>query len=1053
MSKKFASLILITLLLPVVLFAQGITTASFNGTVMDKNGQPLQGANVTAVHEPSGTFFGSATRPDGLFNIPNVRVGGPYTITVTYIGYKKETVEDVYLQLGENKRLDFTLVEEALAGEEVVVVAEKDALLSASRTGTETSVSNVQIESLPTIARSITDFTRLTPQAVASEEAISVAGKNYKLNNFQVDGAVLDDVFGLGGSDYPTGQINAQPISLDAIQEFQVQITPYDVRSGGFAGGLINAITRSGTNKFTGSGYYFSRNESFIGKLEDQKYADFTDFQTGFRLGGPIIQNKLFFFVNGELRRRDQPDNAGLADSNKPVKFGLSTADMERIINISKTKWGYDPGGYSPFTNENNDNKIFARLDYNISQQHRLTLRHNYVKGDMDDGIDRYQDTYTLESNQFKRDNTTNSTVMQLNSTFGNKIANEARLAYTAVRDDRTPLFDPAPEIQLNLEDETGAEIGEVRFGVERFSQQNAIDQDVWEFTDNMHYFMGNHTITVGTHNELISFNNLYIQDFYGAYEFDSIDDFEAGTPSRYFLSVSKVPGEKTPRAEWDYTQIGFYAMDEWKLDPRLNLNFGLRADIPLMTDKPLANLLFASTFSGYHTDEVPSGNIMWSPRFGINYDVSGDRTTQIRGGVGMFAGLPPAVWLSNSYNNTGVDLYRIDVATYAGEQVPEFNPDPYNQPLPPGVDPDETQTTDIALCDPDFIMPQVLRTNIAVDRQLPQGLIGTLEFIYSKNINEVYFKNLNVGNFGEPIGKTPDGRPDYGGLVPSSDFNTVILMDNSSKGYQWNLTAQIQKRLNQGFLKNLFGGIAYTLSDSRDINSGTSSRAISNWKYNETADPNGDEIARSDFLVRHRILTNLSYQFMYGPGFSTTVSLFYEGRSGQPFSYMYYGDVNRDGERGNDLAYIPASRSDVSDQVTDDEWKAIDEFIKSEPALKDARGKIFERNSATEPWRHRIDLRIAQKIPTLGLQNFEITMDILNVLNLLNSDWGQVNYASFNAISLFRWDKFDANGKPDINLYVRDNNKDGKINRDDVFSISDLASRWQIQFGIRYSF
>lgn len=1042
-------LLFIILFLSFALFAQGITTASFNGKVTDQNGQPLEGANVTAVHNPSGTFFGSATRVDGRFNIPNIRVGGPYTITVSYIGYKKETVGDIYLRLGENRRLNFTLIEEALVGEEVVVVAEKDALFSASRTGTETSVSTSQIESLPTIARSITDFTRLTPQVSTSAEATSVAGKNYKLNNFQVDGAVLNDVFGLGGSDYPTGQIDAQPISLDAIQEFQVQITPYDVRSGSFAGGLINAITRSGTNKFTGSGYYFSRNESFVGKLEDQKYADFGDFQTGFRLGGPIIQNKLFFFVSGELRKRSQPDNAGLGDSNQPVKFGLSIADMERIINISKKKWGYDPGGYSPFTNETNNNKIFARLDYNISPQHRLTLRHNFVNGDIDDGIDRYQDVYTLESNQFKRDNTTNSTVMQLNSTFGNNIANEARIAYTSVRDDRTPLFDPAPEVQLNLEDETGAEIGEVRFGVERFSQQNALEQDVWEFTDNVHYFTGNHTITAGTHNELISFDNLYIQDYYGAYEFDSIDEYEAGTPSRYFFSKSIVAGDDKPRAKWDYMQLGFYLMDEWKISPRLNLNMGLRADIPLMTDKPLANPLFASTFSGYHTDEVPSGNIMWLPRVGINYDVSGDRTTQIRGGVGMFAGLPPAVWLSNSYNNTGVDFARVDLATAAGDIVPQFSPDPYNQPFFE----QEQPPSDIAFCDPDFKLPQVLRANIAVDRQLPQGLIGTLEFMYGKNMNEVYFKNLNVGNMGEPVGKAFDGRPDYGGLEPSSDFNTVIILDNTSKGYQWNLTAQIQKRLNQGFAKDLFGSIAYTLSDSRDINSGMSSRAISNWKYNETDDPNGQTVARSDFLVRHRILANLSYNLRYSTGFATTVSLFYEGRTGQPFSYMFSGDVNHDGEKYNDLAYIPASRSDVSDQVTDDEWKAIDDFIKSDDALKDARGGIFERNSATEPWRHRFDLRIAQKIPTLGLQNFEITMDIINVLNLFNSDWGQVKYAPYNAVNLFKLYGVDANGKPDMNLYVRDNNEDGKIDRDDVYSLSNLASRWQLQFGIRYSF
>jgi hypothetical protein len=722
---------------------------------------------------------------------------------------------------------------------------------------------------------------------------------------------------------------------------------------------------------------------------------------------------------------------------------------MDRIINISKSKWGYDPGGYSPFTNETQDYKIFTRLDYNISPEHRLTLRNNFVTGDSDDGIDRYQDTYTLESNQFKRDNSTNSTIMQLNSTFGNNIANEARIAYTTVRDDRTPLFDPAPEVQLNLEDATGAEIGEVRFGVERFSQQNALEQDIWEFTDNVHYFMGDHTFTAGTHNELVSFDNLYIQDFYGAYEFDSIDEYEAGTPSRYFFSASRVAGVEKPRAKWDYTQLGFYLMDEWKITPQMNLNIGLRADIPIMNEKPLSNPLFASTFSGYQTEEVASGNIMWSPRIGINYDVSGDRSTQIRGGIGMFAGLPPAVWLSNAYSNTGVDFARVDLSTAAGDTVPGFNPDPYNQPFFE----QEQPASDIAILDPDFKLPQVLRANIAVDHQLPQGLIGTLEFVYGMNINEVYFKNLNVGNMGKPVGKTFDGRPDYGGLEPSSAFNTVILLGNTSKGYQWNLTAQLQKRMNQGFLDNLFGSVAYTLSDSRDINSGMSSRAISNWKYNETDDPNGETVARSDFLVQHRFLAALSYKFSYASDFATTVSLFYEGRSGQPFSYMFSGDVNHDGEKYNDLAYIPATRSDVSDLVTTEEWKAIDDFINSDDALKDARGKTFERNSATEPWRHRVDLRITQKIPTFGLQNFEITLDVINVLNLLKSDWGHVKYAPYNAVNLFKLSGVDANNKPDMNLYVRDSNKDGTIDREDVYSLSSLASRWQMQIGVRYSF
>ncbi|RMI25196.1 MAG: TonB-dependent receptor, partial [Calditrichaeota bacterium] len=694
---RYIVTLLLCMFASVGLWAQGVTTASINGTVKDDNGNPLVGANVVAVHEPSGTRYGASTRDDGRYNLPGLRVGGPYTITASYIGYQDQTVQEIYLSLREDRRVDFTLSETALAGEAVTVVAERDAILSAANTGTVNNVTTAEIERLPTITRSITDFTRLAPMAAAGiggSGGTSVAGKSNRYNNFQVDGAVLTDPFGLNGEGnsrggrFPTSQVGAQPISLDAIQEFNVEIAPYDVRSGSFAGGLINAVTRSGTNRFTGSVYFFGQNESFVGDLvdevtgESQEFADFDDFQAGFRLGGPIVRDKVFFFVNGEIHRRDQPTSAGLLDSNQPIKFGITSSQMQEIINIARNQYGYDPGGFDPFTLETNDDKIFARLDINLSNQHRLTLRHNFVNGDIDDGIDRGTDVFTLESNQFKRDNTTNSTVLQLNSLFGSRVANEARIAYTRIRDKRTPPGSPFPEVQINLEDTSGAEIGELRFGWERFSHANRLDQDVWEFTDNLHFFTGDHTITLGTHNELIQFDNLFMEAAFGAYEFASVEDFQRGRPTDFFLSVSRIPGVDRPSAKWDYLQLGFYVQDEWKATPRLNLTGGLRVDVPIISDEPLRNPTFEQDFPGFRTDQTPSGNIMWSPRFGFNYDLTGDRTTQIRGGVGLFAGLPPAVWLSNAFSNTGMDFLTIELSTFAGDSVPNFSPDPFNQPF-----------------------------------------------------------------------------------------------------------------------------------------------------------------------------------------------------------------------------------------------------------------------------------------------------------------------------------------------------------------------------------
>lgn len=1074
MSRNLLLILLVLLLTtPTLVLAQGITTASLNGKVTTQDGEPLVGANVVAVHEPTGTTFGAATRSDGRYNLPGVKVGGPYTVTASFIGYRTAKQEEVNLALGQDLRINFNLSEEAVEMAEIVTVAERDPIMTASNTGTVNNISTEQIERLPTITRSIADFTRLAPQVNTTGAGTSIAGKNNHQNNFQVDGAVLRDAFGLNSDGTPTGFTNSQPISLDAIQEFQVQIAPYDVRSGSFAGGLINAVTRSGTNTIQGSAYFFGQNDSFVGDFQGSEFGDFDEFQGGFRVGGPLVQDKVFFFVNGEIRRRNFPDTGGLIGSGQANVFRLTESQMNRIVDVARNEYNYDPGGFSPFIDETNDNKIFARLDVNLSPKHRLTLRHNFVDADDDDGIDRSDDVFTLESNQFQRENTVNSTVLQLNSAISDRLANEFRLGYTTVRDKRTPGAAPAPQFLLNLED-AGSDIGELRFGVERFSQRNALDQNTFEFTDNLFYFTGDHTITVGTHNEFISFDNLFIQDAFGAYEFDvDIDSLEAGTdpftqnkPTRFLLSQSQVPGEDSPRAKWDYLQLGFYVQDEWKPSSKLNLTFGLRADIPIIDDEPLENPLVEQTF-GFKTNEVPSGNILWQPRFGFNYDVSGNRTTQIRGGVGMFSGLPPAVWLSNAFSNTGVDFARVDLDEdeIAAARI-EASADPNNQPNVLG----EIPTSDIAITDPDFKNPRVLRTNLALDHQIQSGLIGTFEFLYSKNIDEVRFRNLNIGdpnNPGAPIGVTPDGRPDYGDQAVSNNFNTVILLDNISTGFQLALTGKIQKQMGSGgFLPNLGASLAYTYGRSEDVNSGTSSRAISNWQFQVTSDPNGDKAATSLWETRHRIVGDLSYGFNYGQGFGTTISLFYQGRSGEPFSYTYDrnsgagNNPNGDTSFGdNDLVFVPASQDDISpepfaDQAEfDAEWAKIEAFINSSDALQDSRGKIFERNSARAPWNHRLDLRIAQKLPSVRGQNFELTLDILNFLSMLDEDWGDVQFVNFGADNFLDFRGYDANGKPRVTLDPFDANGDGQITQEDSFSTSTFLSRWQMQLGIRYSF
>ena len=1052
------SILLRFLLIPVLtasalINAQGITTATLNGRILDDKGAPLPDATVIVLHEPTGISSGVFSRADGRYNIAGLRTGGPYEVRVSYIGYQTAVRRNVTLLMGRSLRVDFRLPEDVIETEAVVVTAHRDEVLNASNIGTETHVTANEIARLPSIARSIQDYTRLAPEAATKAGGQSIAGKNNRMNNFQVDGAVLNDAFGLSDEGLPTGQVNAQPISLDAIEEFQVQVAPFDVRSGGFSGGLINAVTRSGTNRFRGSLYWFGRNESLVGDLDGDEFGDFTDYQLGFRLGGPVARNRAFFFVNGELRRRSSPASAGPADSDQPIRFGAGSAALQRIVDIARNKYGYDAGGYDPFTQRTRNAKFFGRLDVNLSSRHRLTLRHNLVTGDLDGGLRRGRTIFTLTSNQFTRDNITQSTVAQLNSTFSGSLANEARLSYSRVRDSRSPLSNSFPQVQIDLEEAGGAFLGEVRLGVERFSQANALNQDTFEFTNDLHLFRADHTLTIGTHNEFISFDNLFIQDFYGAYEFDGIEAFERGEPIRYLLSRSRVPGVEQPRAAWDYVQMGFYGQDRWQIGPQLSVHFGLRADVPMLPDKPLANDQFARQFAGHRTDRTPGGTVLWSPRFGFNFDAAGDRGTQIRGGGGVFAGLPPAVWLSNAYSNTGVDFTRIDLAAFRDQEVPAFVANPFAQPVPMNGRPAASQTSEVNVIDPNFQLPRVFRANLALDRRLPLDLVGTVEFLLARNIAEVRFRNLNIGDDGRPTGRTPDGRADYGGKKVSGHFTNVILLENTNKGRQFNLTLRLRKRGNASFLPGLIGSVAYVFQDAEDINSGRSSRAISNWQYNETDDPNGDTTATSDFEARHRVLATGSWKFEFGRDLATTLSLFYEGSAGDPYSYMYADDVNGDGIRGNDLAYIPSGRSDVSAEVTDDAWRAIDAFIVSDPVLRAARGAIVKRNAARSPWRNRLDMRLIQQLPSIRNHHLELTLDVLNLANLINGAWGQTRYVQFDAASLFNFDGYDEQGRPDLELRVRDANEDGKIDREDVFQTTDLSSRWQVQMGIRYTF
>lgn len=1036
MKKLFVLIIASCLFLPALTMAQGVTSAAFTGTVVDNEGKPLPGATVKAVHVPSGTAYETQSRIDGRFDILGTRVGGPFTVTASMPGFTPQAITDVILKLSETRALKFTLEQARI--DVAVTVTAPNPVISESRTGAAQNVTTTVIETMPSLGRSFGDFARVSPQIdPRGGGAMSAAGRSNRYNSIQIDGAVNNDLFGLSGSGTPG---LSAPISLDAVQEFEIVVAPYDVRYGGFTGAGLNAITRSGTNTFSGSAYYFGRNENFVGQGPDStKYGAFSDAQFGFRLGGPIVKDKLFFFVSAEMGRRSTPTTWVIDDSGNSNDFGganITKADADRFISILKNKYGYDPGGYGEgYRKVNSDNdKLFFRLDYNLSTKHRLTLRHNYISGITANGPSAASSTvFPFGDVYYDITSKTNSTVLQLQSTLGLNLFNELTINYTTIRDQRQVPDQKFPQVNV-------AVAGGYRMtaGTEQFSGANALNQDILEITNNLTWTLGNHMLTIGTHNEFFKFSNLFIRNLYGYWEFNSLDLFEAGTAARYRHDFYATDPSQRWYAEFSVAQLGGYIGDKWSVLPNLTLTLGLRADVPIINEVPAANPLAATVF-GIKTDQAATGNLMWSPRLGFNWDMANDKVTQVRGGVGIFSGRTPYVWISNQYSNTGLEFTRLDIRPPAFP----FVADPLNQPKS-GVG----ATSEVDLINENFKYPQVLRTNVAVDRELPFGIIGTLELVYSRNMNEILYQNLNLRATGETgLG----GRMLYKRDV-STSFTDVIYLTNTDKGYSFNISAQLQKNFKDRSWLNVY----YTYGESKDVNSGASSQAASNFGFNPIRyNPNDPELAWSSYDVRHRLGAAFSWQIKFFAKAPTSLSMFYGSRSGRPYSTTYnFHDANGDASSGNDLVYVPGSQAEIiftdsrgvalADQ--DGLWQSFNAFIAGDPGLNDYRGKIVPRNSSRLPWEHGLDARLAQDIPVPSLRDnqLQLTVDVINMMSLFNKDWGKSWFVSNQNDTPWTSYGIDAaTGKQKI----------GWTPRKSRYVLSQLGSRWQVQVGVRYKF
>lgn len=1037
MKKLLYSLVLV--FATVSVFAQ-VTTSSLSGTIKDAQ-ETLVGASVKATHTPTGTVYGASTNATGRFSIANLRVGGPYTIEVTYLGYRSFKVTDVYLKLGENLSLNPVLEKAGQQLAEVVVVGTKDNVFNSKRTGAATSVGREQIEKLPTLSRSLQDFTRLTPQANGS----SFGGSNNRFNNITIDGAVNNDVFGLASSGTPGGQANTQPISLDAIQEIQVVLAPYDVTLGNFTGGGVNAVTRSGSNKFEGSAYFFGRNQNTVGRnaLTNARSTKFMNNQYGFRFGGPIVKDKLFFFVNAELQRVQSPlfNNAGEAGS------AISVATAQSIA-AKALAMGYDVGSYGPQDVQTQNNKVFAKFDWNINPKNQLTFRYNYIDA-FDDNISRSGSSFRFGNNAYKFENKQHVGVLELRTKLNDKFSNNLILGYSMIRDQRKTAGSLFPFIEIRGIDGFSSNVASL--GSERSSVANQLDQDVIEITDNFKINLGNHNITVGTHNEFFKFRNLFINNYNGRWTYNNVADFLNNSPNQLQATYSRIPGVAQPEAKFTAAQLGFYVQDEFEAAKGLKLTAGLRMDIPVFGDKPLRNTLVETAFPGYKTDTTPSTTPLWSPRLGFNYDVTGDRSIQVRGGSGIFTGRVPFVWLSNQYTNSGmlfssVNLLKSNVPTLA------FIADPNNQGSAATLYGGGSNKAEVNLVTPGFKVPQVFRNNLAVDFKLPYGINATIEGIYSKTLNNVNYSDINLRASTSVINPTlsasADNRPAYSSTkVDGTNFTNAILLSNTSKGYTASLTGQLQKSFDFG----LSAMVAYTRGRATSVNDGTSSTARSNWEFvQHVNDPNNPALATSSFETKHRIIGSLDYKIAYGEqkNASTGITLFYTGRSGSPFTYLYNGDLNGDGANSNDLIYIPRFQNEIKlvagsgFATPNNQWYALDEFIKNDPYLSKHRGEYAKRNGANTPWENQFDLRITQEFGGIvkGTQNkIQLTFDIYNVGNMINKNWGKSYYVSNQANTIITYSSSAAGFQ-----FKAPTNGTGWL---------QSASTWSGQFGVRYLF
>jgi Carboxypeptidase regulatory-like domain len=1088
---SIAVLAAVALVGPTILCAQGVTTAAIAGIVSDSSGAPLEGARVVAVHVPSGTDYAAVTRADGRFTIPGMRVGGPYRVNVTVLGYRREVQDQIQLTLGGTADLRFVLARASVELEPVTVTAASNPVFSAERTGAATTISTTQIDHLPTISRRVEDLLRLTPQYSPMAFGFSFAGQDNRLNNMTIDGSYFNNSFGLAGQ--PGDRTGVAPVSLDALQQVQVNVAPYDVRQGNFVGAGINMVTKSGTNDFSGSLYYNGRNNSFVGTHAGPNTFNPGTFQyhdVGVALGGPIIRNRLFFFGSFENDGQTAPGTTFLANTGGQTVTGNVTrvlaSDLDSLSRYLQRNFNYVTGPYQGYDFKIPSTRFLARLDFNLNDRNKLNVRYNLLNSSSDILVSNSNslgfgnrrsslDALNFASSNYAILENLRSVVGEWNSSIGRNMSNNLILGYSTSNESRKNISPPwFPEVEI-----LQAGRSYTTFGFEPFTPDNQLYYHSYQLQDNYTVYLPKHSLTFGVSVEKYHSTNVFYPGAQSIYVYNSLTDYYADancyvanqaapgscassgvTLNKFQVRYSNIPGQTQPVQPLDVMYSGVYAQDEWRPIANLTLTGGLRIDAPNFTntayDNPVADTMTFRDGSGapvhYNSGSLPGVNLLFSPRLGFNYDVRGEQKTQIRGGTGIFTGRPAYVWISNQVGNTGV-LTGFIQATNTTAYPFNPNPDAYK---PTTVTGGPASSFELALTDPNFKFPQLWRSNIAVDQRLPWDLAGTAEFLYSKDVNGIAYLNANLPGPQAAFGG-PDHRPRWTSnrIYPAVTDATVLT--NEGRGYSWNLAFTIQRAFRNG----LFALLGYTYGVSRNtVDAG--SIAFGSWTGNPTSfDPNNPAAGYSQFSPGPRVFGSVTYsRDVIGIG-PTSVGLYFEGRSAGNGSYAYSGDMNGDGASGNDLIYVPRNTSEmnfVTNRVivgTDttiytpaQQAAAWDAFINQDPYLSKRRGGYAERNAVFLPMVYRADMSISQDVGTSIAgrpHRLQVRLDILNVTNFLDHNWGVSQ--GFVTTRPLIFAGVDALGVPQYRLA----NVGSQLISQSFQKVVTTADVWRMQLGVRY--